>query len=53
MIVVETKSELRKIIDKSKEISLVMTMGALHEGHIELIKAAKNKAEQVVVTREN
>jgi hypothetical protein len=50
MIVVETKSELRKIIDRSKEISLVMTMGALHEGHIELIKAAKNKAEQVVVS---
>src|SRR5690606_36236695 len=30
--------------------AVVMTMGALHEGHLELVRAALRAAEQVVVT---
>lgn len=50
MILVTTKKELKNTIDRNKTIALVMTMGALHEGHLQLIKAAKEKAEQVIVS---
>lgn len=50
MIVVATKDELKKAIDSSKTTALVMTMGALHDGHAHLIKEARAKAEQVVVS---
>jgi pantoate--beta-alanine ligase len=34
----------------SGRVAVVMTMGALHEGHAQLVRAARAKAEAVVVT---
>lgn len=36
--------------DKGERVALVPTMGALHEGHIALVKLARRKAERVIVS---
>ncbi len=52
--VVRTVKDLRRQIGKWREagrrIALVPTMGALHEGHLSLIKLAAKKADRVVVS---
>ena len=35
---------------KNKTRAVVMTMGALHEGHLALVRAAREAADQVIVT---
>ncbi len=40
----------RKIIRSGKTIAIVPTMGALHDGHLSLIRRARQKADIVVVT---
>jgi pantoate--beta-alanine ligase len=50
--VVRTRSELRtarKGLDDD-QVAVVMTMGALHEGHAELIRHARRRVRHVIVT---
>ncbi|MEV6341746.1 pantoate--beta-alanine ligase [Actinoplanes sp. NPDC051851] len=50
-VLVHTRDELSTALDKaSGEIAVVMTMGALHEGHRHLMRVARERAAFVVVT---
>jgi len=49
--VARTKADLAEALGALKGTSaLVMTMGALHEGHLALVRAAKKAADNVVVS---
>lgn len=48
---VHTRAELRgTLANRDGEVGVVMTMGALHDGHRELIKVARRRCEVIVVT---
>jgi pantoate--beta-alanine ligase len=51
---VRTVKDLRKAVARwregSKTLALVPTMGALHDGHLALVKRARKKADRVVVS---
>ncbi|AEV88942.1 pantoate--beta-alanine ligase [Actinoplanes sp. SE50] len=48
--VVHTRDALAAALAGADEIAVVMTMGALHEGHRQLIRVARERAPFVVVT---
>ena len=49
--VIHTRAELAAVVqDAPDEVAVVMTMGALHEGHRGLIRAARARSAFVVVT---
>ena len=52
--IVRTVKDLRRQVgkwrDDGKSVALVPTMGALHDGHLSLVKLAKKKADRVVVS---
>ena len=53
-MVVRTVPALRRALDglraRKAKIALVPTMGALHDGHVSLVRLAKRRAQKVVVS---
>jgi pantoate--beta-alanine ligase len=46
----ETRSACRDVRQGNKRLGLVPTMGALHEGHLSLVRAAKTQCDVVAVS---
>ena len=50
-LLIHTRAELEAArAGRFGEVAVVMTMGALHEGHLALVHAARRRAKTVIVT---
>ena len=51
-VIAHTRGELKAAREalSSRDVAVVMTMGALHDGHAQLIRTARQRHEHVVVT---
>ena len=50
MIILESVQNCRAWSQKQNNIALIPTMGALHAGHLELVKQAKNFSDNILVS---
>ena len=50
MKIFKNKAKLLREISNMKDIAFVPTMGSLHKGHLSLIKKAKKKSENILVS---
>lgn len=50
MITLRTVAEFQRWRQSQKDVAFVPTMGALHEGHLELVQQARAKGDTVVVS---
>ena len=50
MKIFKNKTKLLREISNMKDIAFVPTMGSLHKGHLSLIKKAKKKSENILVS---
>ena len=48
--IIDLRRELAEIRKSKKKISLVPTMGNLHDGHLSLIEYARNISDHIVVS---
>ena len=50
MKIFKNKKNLINVISKKRDIAFVPTMGSIHKGHLSLIKKAKKKSKNVLVS---
>ena len=50
MKIIESKNKLIKLIDKEKKLGFIPTMGAIHLGHLSLIRKAKQECSKTIVS---
>ena len=50
MKIIKNKNKLIKLIDKEKKLGFIPTMGAIHLGHISLIKKARRECNKTIVS---